>query len=69
MVNDGAHKKWILSSLGKKWKDDRCKLFKENYNWELTREENTRNPPEDIPPDHWRKFLEYRLKPETMVIT
>lgn len=68
VVNDGSHKTWILSSLGKKWRDNRCKLFKDYYNWELSLEQNLRNPPPGIDEDHWRLFLEYRMKPETMVI-
>ncbi|XP_057760584.1 uncharacterized protein LOC130980962 [Arachis stenosperma] len=39
-VDDGQQKKYILQNHGRKWKDNRCKLFNDNYNSDLTREQN-----------------------------
>ncbi|KAL2330993.1 hypothetical protein Fmac_018574 [Flemingia macrophylla] len=45
VVNDEKHKQYILGSLGKKWKDKRCRLFDKYHNWELSVEENIQNHP------------------------
>ncbi|KAJ1391181.1 hypothetical protein SESBI_36877 [Sesbania bispinosa] len=65
-VNDQDHKKYILASLGKKWRDTRSRVFNRNYNWEISVEENCRMHPSDIDPDHWRLFVQYRMSPKQM---
>ncbi|KAJ1404078.1 putative transposase, Ptta/En/Spm, plant [Sesbania bispinosa] len=55
-VNDQEHKKYILVSLGKKWRDTQCRLFHKNYNSEIFVEENCRMHPTEIDLDHWRLF-------------
>ncbi|RYR53509.1 hypothetical protein Ahy_A06g028664 [Arachis hypogaea] len=65
VVNDDEHKKYILSNLGNKWKNDRCKLFNEHYKSELGWDANVNLNPIGIPKDHWAAFLEYRLSPKT----
>ncbi|KAJ1395480.1 putative transposase, Ptta/En/Spm, plant [Sesbania bispinosa] len=68
-VNDHEHKKFILSSLGKKWRDTRSRMFHKNYNWEISVEENCRKHPPEIDPDHWRFFVQFRTSPKQMEIS
>ncbi|XP_016178208.2 uncharacterized protein LOC107620588 isoform X1 [Arachis ipaensis] len=65
VVNDDEHKRYILSNLGNKWKNNRCKLFNEHYKLELSWDANVNSNPIGIPKDHWAAFLEYRLSPKT----
>ncbi|KAL2337062.1 hypothetical protein Fmac_011508 [Flemingia macrophylla] len=67
VVNDVEHKQYILGSLGKKWKDKRCRLFDKFHNWEQSVEENIENHPPHIPQDHWAIFVRYRRSAKTMV--
>ena len=67
-VDDGQHKKYILQNLGKKWKDNRSKLFNDIYDFDLSREQNLNLCPEGIDLDHWASFIDYRLKEKTLVI-
>ncbi|KAK2456767.1 hypothetical protein QL285_004559 [Trifolium repens] len=66
VVNDGEHKKYILTSIARKWKDGKSRIFKKFYKWDLTLEENLRNYPRSIDPDNWACFVRYRRKKETM---
>ncbi|KAJ1394587.1 putative transposase, Ptta/En/Spm, plant [Sesbania bispinosa] len=68
-VNDQEHKKYILASLGKKWRDTQCRLFHKNYKWEISVEENCRIHPPEINPDHWRLFVQFRTSPKQMEIS
>ncbi|KAL2344307.1 hypothetical protein Fmac_005592 [Flemingia macrophylla] len=68
VVNDEKHKQYILGSLGKKWKDKRCRLFDKYHNWELSVEENIQNHPPHIPQDHWAIFVRYRRSAKAMDI-
>ncbi|XLU82826.1 hypothetical protein S245_006246 [Arachis hypogaea] len=65
VVNDDEHKRYILSNLGNKWKNNRFKLFNEHYKSELSWDANVNLNPIGIPKDHWAAFLEYRLSPKT----
>ncbi|XP_072077887.1 uncharacterized protein [Arachis hypogaea] len=65
VVNDDEHKRYILSNLGNKWKNNRCKLFNEHYKLELSWDANVNSNPIGISKDHWAAFLEYRLSPKT----
>nr|XP_027189382.1 uncharacterized protein LOC101492645 [Cicer arietinum] len=66
VVDDEDNKKYILSSLGKKWQDARCRLFKKFYKWDLSLEENLQYYPRSINEDHWTIFVQYRRKTDTM---
>ncbi|KAL2326250.1 hypothetical protein Fmac_025308 [Flemingia macrophylla] len=68
VVNDEKHKQYILGSLGKKWKDKRCRLFDKYHNWELSMEKNIQNHPPHIPQDHWAIFVRYRRTAKSMDI-
>jgi hypothetical protein len=63
------HKKWIYTSLGKRWRERRCFLFNRYYDWALTVEQNIEQFPPEVTKDHWAMYLNYRLSPDTMVIT
>ncbi|XP_057760440.1 uncharacterized protein LOC130980816 [Arachis stenosperma] len=64
-VCDSLAKRFLLQSLGKKWREHRIKLWNEFYDPRLSKTEIINNTPEDIALDQWALFLEYRLKPET----
>ncbi|KAL2327792.1 hypothetical protein Fmac_021219 [Flemingia macrophylla] len=68
VVNDEKHKQYILGSLGKKWKDKRCRLFDKYHNWELSMDENIQKHPPYIPQDHWAIFVRYRRTSKAMDI-
>ncbi|KAL4286589.1 hypothetical protein AHAS_Ahas19G0101300 [Arachis hypogaea] len=67
-VSDSLAKQFLLQSLGKKWREHRIKLWNEFYDPKLSKTEIINNTPEDIAPDQWALFVEYRLKPETQSI-
>ncbi|XP_045788701.1 uncharacterized protein LOC123883810 [Trifolium pratense] len=60
------HKKWIYTSLGKRWRERRCFLFNKYYDWALTVEQNIEQFPPEVTKDHWAMYLNYRLSPDTM---
>ncbi|RYR53336.1 hypothetical protein Ahy_A06g028391 [Arachis hypogaea] len=64
-VNDSLAKQFLLQSLGKKWKEHRIELQNEFYDPRLCKTEIINNTSEDIAPNQWTLFVEYRLKPET----
>ncbi|XLS97658.1 hypothetical protein HN51_040393 [Arachis hypogaea] len=64
-VCDSLAKRFLLQSLGKKWREHRIKLWSEFYDPRLSKTEIINNTPEDIALDQWALFVEYRLKPET----
>ena len=68
VVDDEGNKKYILSNLGKKWKDNKCRLFHDNYKSELGWEANLNLHPNGISKDHWASFLEYRLSDKAQVM-
>ncbi|XP_029152434.1 uncharacterized protein [Arachis hypogaea] len=64
-VCDSLAKRFLLQSLGKKWREHRIKLWNEFYDPRLSKTEIINNTPEDIALDQWALFVEYHLKPET----
>ncbi|XLU25006.1 hypothetical protein S245_061072, partial [Arachis hypogaea] len=64
-VSDNLAKRFLLQSLGKKWREHRIKFWNDFYDPRLSKTEIINNAPEDIAPDQWALFVEYRLKPET----
>ncbi|RYR59523.1 hypothetical protein Ahy_A05g025416 isoform A [Arachis hypogaea] len=64
-VSDNLAKRFLLQSLGRKWREHRIKLWNDFYDPRLSKTEITNNTPEDIAPDQLALFVEYRLKPET----
>ncbi|PIN08925.1 hypothetical protein CDL12_18494 [Handroanthus impetiginosus] len=65
VVNDGPNKKYIIGSLGKKWKDNRAKLYNAYYDPTADWDTNVQNHPDGISRDHWAGFLTYRLRQST----
>ncbi|KAJ1422936.1 putative transposase, Ptta/En/Spm, plant [Sesbania bispinosa] len=64
----GPHKKYIIANIGKKWKDNRVRLFAENYDGSLGWEENLELRPDGISREQWASFLKYRLSDKTREI-
>ncbi|KAK2368690.1 hypothetical protein QL285_081868 [Trifolium repens] len=60
------HKKWIYTSLGKRWRERRCFLFNKYYDWAFIVEQNIEQFPPEVTKDHWAMYLNYRLSPDTM---
>ncbi|KAK2457417.1 hypothetical protein QL285_004688 [Trifolium repens] len=67
VVDDRYNKKYILTSIAKKWKDGKSRLFKKFYKWDLTLEENLRNYPRFIDPDNWACFVQHKRSLKAMV--
>lgn len=67
MVNEDDHRKFILTSLGKKWRDNKSELFLEKYDWEVSMAQNIQNPPVGIEPDHWILFVQHKLSDKQRV--
>ncbi|XP_061343727.1 uncharacterized protein LOC133289744 [Gastrolobium bilobum] len=67
-VNDGDHKKWIMMDLGKKWKDNRSRLWHMFKNSDMSLEESIERCPMGIPRKQWASFLEYRFEKRTVEI-
>jgi hypothetical protein len=67
-VNDKEDKKIILESLGKKWRDNRARMFAECYKKTYTWEQNLEERYEGVPLDQWASFLQYKLSEKGKVI-
>ena len=67
VVNDKEHKKFILSSIGKKWRECKSEIFKK-YDWEATFEHNLQNPPAGIKSDHWAIFCQHKTSAKQLVM-
>jgi len=57
----------MMKDIGKKWKENRLKLFYTYYDDKKSRDENIKNPPLSIPEIKWATFIDYRLKENTKV--
>ncbi|CAI0445040.1 unnamed protein product, partial [Linum tenue] len=57
--------KYILRSLGSKWKGNRYNLYNKKYKHAWTREQNINNPLEGIPKEQWASFIDYRQRKAT----
>ncbi|PIN25556.1 hypothetical protein CDL12_01700 [Handroanthus impetiginosus] len=68
-VSDESQKKYIMGSLGKKWRDNRSRLFTELYDPALSWEDNLQKRPTYIPVEQWDAFLQYRMEEKTQSMT
>jgi hypothetical protein len=66
-VNNDIHKKYILGTIGKRWRDNRKVAFDRCYDPSLSWEVNLDRRPKGIDKDKWPAFLTYRLKSENQV--
>ncbi|PIN19304.1 hypothetical protein CDL12_08022 [Handroanthus impetiginosus] len=64
-----SQKKYIMGSLGKKWRDNRSRLFTELYDPALSWEDNLQKRPAYIPVEQWAAFLQYRMEEKTQSMT
>ncbi|XP_052198330.1 uncharacterized protein LOC127805621 [Diospyros lotus] len=67
-VDEGPAKNFILKNIGKKWKDNRCKLYHEWYDPNIGREANITKHPPGISQDQWASFIDYRARDKTKEI-
>ncbi|RYQ83282.1 hypothetical protein Ahy_B10g101934 [Arachis hypogaea] len=59
------NKAGIVQRIGRSWRNTRNHLFHKVYDKELTFEENLKCKPSGIDANHWKWFIEYRLKEDT----
>ena len=59
--------KYCSQSLAKKWATSRQRMWNEFYNPAQSRDEIINNVPMGVQRDQWAAFVNYRLKPSTMV--
>ncbi|XP_019242515.1 PREDICTED: uncharacterized protein LOC109222644 [Nicotiana attenuata] len=67
-IDQQKAKGWLNSSINKKWRDYRLKLWKEADDPLLSKEDIIKNVPYGIPMDQWALFVTYRMKEETKVL-
>ncbi|XP_057423783.1 uncharacterized protein LOC130717546 [Lotus japonicus] len=65
-IHEAAARTSFMMDMGKKWRENRIRLFHTKFDKTLSREENIRNPPLSIPPTEWAAFIDYRLEEDTM---
>ncbi|XLU35296.1 hypothetical protein S245_071362, partial [Arachis hypogaea] len=63
----GRIKRGIVQRIGRSWRNTRNHLFHKVYDKELTFEKNLKRKPAGIDANHWKRFIEYRLKEDTQV--
>ncbi|RYQ84296.1 hypothetical protein Ahy_B10g103464 [Arachis hypogaea] len=63
--SEGSIKKYILKIMGRSWKKIRLRLYNAFYEPTFTFEQNIEHCLPGIDRGDWRKFLQYRAKPET----
>ncbi|KAJ1420759.1 putative transposase, Ptta/En/Spm, plant [Sesbania bispinosa] len=64
-IHDNVAQSYIMKDIGKKWKENRLRLYNSHYDPTKSRDENISNPPKSIPTTKWASFIDYRLKPKT----
>ena len=62
-------KRDVMFKIAKQWKENRIKLWNEFYDPLLSRNDLIKNVSEGLSMDQWASFVDYRLKPSTMVNT
>jgi len=68
-LNKDLAKKDVMFKIGKLWRECTCKLWNEFYDPLLTKNDLIKNVPEGLNMEQWVVFVDYRLKPSTMVNT
>ncbi|XP_020968026.1 uncharacterized protein LOC107617263 [Arachis ipaensis] len=65
--DDGGRriKRIIIQRIGRNWKNTRNNLFHKFYDSRRTFEQDANHKPSGIDANHWKWFLEYRLKDST----
>ena len=69
MVNEDLAKRDVMFKIGKLWREYRCKLWNEFYDPVLSRNDLIKNVPDGLNMEQWAIFVDYRLKPSTVVHT
>jgi len=68
-LNEDLAKRDVMFKIGKLWREYKCKLWNEFYDPLLTRNDLIKNVPEGLNMEQWAVFVDYRLKPSTVVNT
>ncbi|TKY63192.1 transposase, Ptta/En/Spm, plant [Spatholobus suberectus] len=62
---ENAVKIHMMKDIGKKWRENRIKLFDTYFDDKKSRDDNAKNPPLSITEIEWATFIDYRLKEKT----
>ena len=66
-INKDLAKRDVMFKIGKLWREYKSKLWNEFYDPHMSRNELIKNCPENVSMDQWAVFVDYRLKPSTVV--
>ncbi|KAI8560340.1 hypothetical protein RHMOL_Rhmol04G0247800 [Rhododendron molle] len=54
-----GHKRWILGSLSKKWRNWKATVKRDNFDSDLPIEEQIHSPPDRVQADQWKELVKY----------
>ncbi|KAG5524801.1 hypothetical protein RHGRI_031458 [Rhododendron griersonianum] len=54
-----GHKRWILRSLSKKWRNWKATMKRDNFDSDLPIEEQIHSPPDRVQADQWKELIKY----------
>ncbi|KAH7847069.1 hypothetical protein Vadar_021484 [Vaccinium darrowii] len=54
-----GHKKWILKSVSKKWRNWKATVKRKNFDSNLPIEEQIHSPPDRVQADQWKELVKY----------
>ncbi|KAG5552497.1 hypothetical protein RHGRI_010547 [Rhododendron griersonianum] len=54
-----GHKRWILKSLSKKWRNWKATVKRDHYDSDLPIEEQIHSPPDRVQADQWKELVKY----------
>ncbi|KAG5514584.1 hypothetical protein RHGRI_035854 [Rhododendron griersonianum] len=54
-----GHKRWILRSLSKKWRNWKATVKRDNFDSDLPIEEQIHSPPDRVQADQWKELIKY----------
>lgn len=66
-VNEDMAKRSVEFSISKKWREFRIKLWNKFYDPLRSKDELIKNVPNGLSMEQWALFVDYRLKPSTMM--
>ncbi|KAG5521799.1 hypothetical protein RHGRI_034130 [Rhododendron griersonianum] len=54
-----GHRRWILKSLSKKWRNWKATVKRDHYDSDLPIEEQIHSPPDRVQADQWKEIVKY----------
>jgi len=68
-VNEDLTERDVMIKIGKLWWEYRCKIWNDFYDPLLSKNDLIKNVPTKVNMEQWVVFVDYRLRPSTMVNT